>query len=87
MTYRRHIITIAEKPFVYQLRPLDDVYDITQIMDDLTLVCLFVDSELLGFEEATHDKCWKRTMDKEIKAIQKNNTWELSTLPKGHKAT
>ena len=25
-------------------------------------------------------------MDEEIKAIMKNDTWELTTLPKGHKA-
>ena len=25
-------------------------------------------------------------MEEEIKAIEKNNKWELSTLPKGHKA-
>ena len=25
-------------------------------------------------------------MDEEIKAIVKNDTWDLTTLPKGHKA-
>ena len=32
------------------------------------------------------NKNWKDAMDEEIKAIKKNKTWELASLPKGHKA-
>ncbi|RDX99067.1 hypothetical protein CR513_17940, partial [Mucuna pruriens] len=32
------------------------------------------------------DKRWRQVMEKEIKAIRKNDTWELSNLPKGHQA-
>lgn len=28
----------------------------------------------------------KKAMDEEMEAIKKNDTWELTTLPKGHKA-
>jgi Reverse transcriptase (RNA-dependent DNA polymerase) len=31
------------------------------------------------------DEKWLATMQEEINAIEKNNTWELTTLPKGHK--
>ncbi|KAA0031828.1 copia protein [Cucumis melo var. makuwa] len=42
--------------------------------------------ELLNFEEALQNDKWKIAMDEEIKAIKKNDTWELSTLPNGKKA-
>lgn len=32
------------------------------------------------------DDKWKMTMDQEIKSIQKNNTWELTSLTKGQRA-
>jgi Reverse transcriptase (RNA-dependent DNA polymerase) len=31
------------------------------------------------------DEKWLATMQEEMNAIEKNNTWELTTLPKGHK--
>ncbi|GKC64412.1 retrovirus-related pol polyprotein from transposon TNT 1-94, partial [Tanacetum coccineum] len=37
------------------------------------------------FEEAMKSKKWRQAMEKEIKSIGKNNTWELTTLPKGQK--
>ncbi|KAH9681187.1 hypothetical protein KPL71_026873 [Citrus sinensis] len=40
----------------------------------------------VNFEEAALDEKWRIAMDVEIKAIVKNDTWELTTLPKGHKA-
>ena len=44
---------------------------------------MFADCEPIGFEEATRDKKWRNAMDKEIKAIKKNDTWEFATLPTG----
>ncbi|KAJ7943125.1 Retrovirus-related Pol polyprotein from transposon TNT 1-94 [Quillaja saponaria] len=44
------------------------------------------DSELLFFEEAENDKKWRQAMDEEVKAIEKNDTWELTNLPKDRKA-
>uniref|UniRef100_A0A2N9F020 Integrase catalytic domain-containing protein n=1 Tax=Fagus sylvatica TaxID=28930 RepID=A0A2N9F020_FAGSY len=38
------------------------------------------------FKEAVQDKKWRNAMDEEIKAIKKNDTWELTTLPHGKKA-
>ncbi|KAA0045493.1 reverse transcriptase [Cucumis melo var. makuwa] len=42
--------------------------------------------EPLNFEEALQNDKWKIAMDEEIKAIKKNDTWELSTLPNEKKA-
>ncbi|KAH9725216.1 hypothetical protein KPL70_007788 [Citrus sinensis] len=40
----------------------------------------------VNFQEIALDEKWRITMDEEIKSIVKNNTWELTTLPKGHKS-
>ncbi|KAL0545154.1 hypothetical protein IC582_020300 [Cucumis melo] len=72
------------------MRSLQDIYDeteeLSQSFNNLTLFCLFGDSEPLNFEEALQNDKWKIAMDEEIKAIKKNDTWELSTLPNGKKA-
>ncbi|GKF55622.1 retrovirus-related pol polyprotein from transposon TNT 1-94 [Tanacetum coccineum] len=41
--------------------------------------------EPLVFEEAMKNKKWRQVMEEEIKSIKKNDTWELTTLPKGQK--
>lgn len=38
-----------------------------------------------SFEEAERDEKWRKAMDLEIEAIKKNETWQLTTLPKGAK--
>ena len=40
----------------------------------------------MNFQEVMGNKKWKGAMDEEIKAIKKNDSWELASLPKGHKA-
>ncbi|KAH9735669.1 hypothetical protein KPL71_017818 [Citrus sinensis] len=65
---------------------LQDLYEVTERHDNLTLFCLFADCEPVNFQEAALDEKWRIAMDEEIKAIVKNDTWELTTLPKGHKA-
>jgi len=37
------------------------------------------------FEEAMLNEHWKMVVYDEIKALQNNNTWELTTLPDGKK--
>lgn len=55
--------------------------------DDITAhFALFADSNPILFEEAVKDIKWKKAMDAEMKSIEKNNTWELTDLPKGQKA-
>ncbi|KAE8668941.1 hypothetical protein F3Y22_tig00112281pilonHSYRG00221 [Hibiscus syriacus] len=41
--------------------------------------------EQLAFKEQYKKKKWREAMDEEIKAIEKNDTWELTSLSKGHK--
>ena len=40
----------------------------------------------MSFQEVVGNKNWKDVIDEEIKAIKKNDTWELASLPKGNKA-
>ena len=63
-----------------------DIYDKTKEITANDLFYLFVDSEPLNFDNAVKDKKWRQAMEKEINAIEKNDAWELSTLPKGHEA-
>ena len=69
-----------------KMRSLQDIYAETNEITDSALYCLFADSEPINFEEATHDKKWRLAMNEEMKAIQKNGTWELTTLPKEKQA-
>jgi Reverse transcriptase (RNA-dependent DNA polymerase) len=52
---------------------------------EVHLVCLLADAESISFEEAVRDPEWKAVMDKEMKTIENNETWEMTDLPKGHK--
>lgn len=46
---------------------------------------LFASTDPVYFEETVkHDK-WRTTMDMEIQAIERNNTWALTDLHKGAK--
>ena len=40
----------------------------------------------MNFDEAMREKRQRQAMEEEINAIKKNNTQELSTIPKGHEA-
>jgi Reverse transcriptase (RNA-dependent DNA polymerase) len=59
-----------------------DLYETT---GEMYLVCLLADAKTISFEEAVRDPKWKTAMDEEMKAIEKNKTWEMTDLPKGHK--
>lgn len=53
--------------------------------EDATYYALFADCDPVTHEEAANDNRWINAMDGEIQAIEKNKTWELSTLPEGKK--
>lgn len=48
------------------------------------MFCLISSCDPLTFEEAYQETKWRKAMDDEMQAFNKNNTWELTTLPKGH---
>ena len=71
---------------VPRTRSIRDLYEVAERLDNPTLFCLFADCEPVDFQEAVQDTKWRKAMDEEIEAIQKNDTWELAILLKGHKA-
>ena len=62
-----------------------EVTGIDQSEDPLTHFALFSDCDPTTFESAVKDAKWWKAMDDEIEAIERNDTWELTDLPKGHK--
>ena len=49
--------------------------------EEIINFALFADCEPVTFEEACGDQHWRKAMDEEIHAIEKNDTWELTDLP------
>ena len=68
-----------DEPQQPKMRSLRDLYDST---NEVHLLCILADAEI-SFEKAVRDKKWQTIMDEEIKAIHRNNTWEVKELPEG----
>ncbi|GKA03704.1 ribonuclease H-like domain, reverse transcriptase, RNA-dependent DNA polymerase [Tanacetum coccineum] len=60
-------------------RTLKDLYENTEEL-------LLVEDKPKNYKEASSDQKWIKAMKVELDSINRNNIWELTTLPKGHKA-
>ncbi|GJR78475.1 zinc finger, CCHC-type containing protein [Tanacetum coccineum] len=60
-------------------RTLKDIYENTEEL-------LLAEDEPKNYKEASSDQKWIEAMKVELDSINRNNTWELTTLPKGHKS-
>ena len=60
-------------------------YEMDYDSSDSAYSAFFMDSDPIVYEEAVKEKKWREAMDREIKSVEKNKTWELTNLPKGHK--
>jgi hypothetical protein len=53
---------------------------------DLVHLALFVDMEPLSYTSAAKSEVWRKAMEEEIKSIERNNTWQLVSLPHNKKS-
>lgn len=60
-------------------------YEVTGFEDPITYFALSAECDPTTFESALKEEKWRKAMDNEIDAIERNDTWELCDLPKGHK--
>ena len=52
------------------------------MLSDIYQRCNFAVVELENYEEAINHDVWKKAIEKEIRMIEKNNTWELVDIPR-----
>lgn len=62
-----------------------EVTGIDQTEDRITYFALFLDCDSTAFESTVKESKWWKAMYDEIATIERNNTWDISNLPKGHK--
>ncbi|GJR07949.1 ribonuclease H-like domain, reverse transcriptase, RNA-dependent DNA polymerase [Tanacetum coccineum] len=60
-------------------RTLNDLYENTEEL-------LLAEDEPKNYKEASSDQKWIEAMRVKLDSINRNNTWESTNLPKGHKA-
>lgn len=75
-----------EESETQRFRLLSDIYNETEeieLEDDMLLVSI---EEPTNCNEAAKEEEWRKAMETELDAIEKNNTWVLTDLPEGHKA-
>ena len=68
------------------MRSLREIYEQIEKDKKTNLFYLYTDHEPLTFQEAKEEDCWWSAVKEEMHAIQKNDTWELTTLSQNHKA-
>nr|GEW33120.1 zinc finger, CCHC-type [Tanacetum cinerariifolium] len=71
--------TIMSTTRLRGFRTLNDSYENTEEL-------LLAKDEPRNYKEPSSDQKWIEAMKVELDSINRNNTWELTTLPKGHKA-
>ncbi|GJU37929.1 ribonuclease H-like domain, reverse transcriptase, RNA-dependent DNA polymerase [Tanacetum coccineum] len=62
-----------------RFKTLNDLYENTEKL-------LLAEDDPKNYKEASNDQRWIEAMKVELDSINRNNTWKLTTLPKGHKA-
>ena len=67
-------------------RTFQELYENTEVMNDISMLCLLAETTPLSFEEANKEKKWRQAIEEEIRAIERNDTWELTSLPAGQKS-
>jgi hypothetical protein len=72
------------RDYVTGIESIDNQAD--QQLQNLAIAMFTTNEDLSSYDEASKHSVWKKAMDSEIESIEANDTWELTTLPKGVKA-
>lgn len=67
------------------MRYLYDGTKLVERMEDYTLFYLLEECDSVSYDVAAREDKWRKGMNNAIEVIRRNNTQELTTLPKGHK--
>lgn len=67
-------------------RLLSDIYNGTEEIEIADEMLMLSGDEPLSYSHAEKEREWRDAMKHEIDAIEKNETWKLTDLPKGQKA-
>lgn len=59
--------------------------DVQQLAMEMQQLAMFASNDPTTFEETAKSSTWREAMDREIQAIERNGTWELTELPRGAK--
>nr|KYP51292.1 Retrovirus-related Pol polyprotein from transposon TNT 1-94 [Cajanus cajan] len=67
------------------LYPLSSFVTYNNCSPSHTSFCLSISAqhEPTSFKEANSEECWRRAMEAELQALEKNQTWSLVRLPEG----
>ena len=83
------LVAESQRPQCVRKRPTQmtnyEVIGVDQGDDPLTYFAMFSDCDPTIFEMLVKELKWRKDMDAEITAIERNDTWELCDLPKGQK--
>ena len=69
-----------EEDKIERFRSVKEIYDETQENEE-DETCFLSGEEPTSFKSAMKEELWRRGMEEEIEAIEKNSTWELVKLP------
>jgi hypothetical protein len=72
------------RDYVTGMENIDNQAD--QQLQNLAIAMFTTNEDPSSYDEAIKHSVWKKAMDNEIESIEANDTWELTTLPKGVKA-
>lgn len=53
--------------------------------NDYALLYLLAECDPVTYEKAVQEAKLQKAINEEIETIRRNDTWELTTLPEGHK--
>ena len=82
-TQREESPQSSPSPQGRKTRSLRDLYEVTEEINDenLVLFAFFAGEDPMSYEEASKYEKWTQTRNEDIKAIEKNGTWEFTVLP------